>query len=80
MKKAGKMAKPVKGVMVRMTGEFLVDFLGLPDDSKILKIIPSRDRAYCYDVLISTETGYELCEGQDFPIVTRWNREKILKE
>jgi len=61
------------GGAIKVTGELLREVLHLPQDAKILKIVPSRYADYCFDVVFFSSDGYEIGEGDTFPLVHRGN-------
>ena len=60
-----------KLILFTISGELLTDLLNkihfLPSDATILKIVPSQDMTYSFDVTLETKKGYEMPKGGTIP-------------
>lgn len=45
--------------------------LGLPEDALLIKVVPSQDMSYCFDVLFASREGWEVGEGASFPRIQK---------
>jgi len=67
------MTKVTKGFAIRMSGKALTNLFrerfDLPEDAFLFKIVPSRGADYAFDVLLVTPEGFEIAEGDNFPLV-----------
>ena len=61
-------------ISLTISGELLTALINkikpLPSDAVILKIVPSQDMAYSFDVILETKKGYEIPEGGAIPRMT----------
>ena len=60
-----------KLISLTISGELLTALISrikpIPGDATILKIVPSQDMTYSFDVILETEEGHEVAEGGCIP-------------